>query len=274
MPAQAFRRLSWLGALAGLLLLGACSSTPEDEYVEAPVEGLYNEAMDALESRNYMAAADAFEEVERQHPYSAWATKAQLMAGYAYYEAEEYDLAVAALDRFIRLHPSHDDIAYAYYLRALCHYDQIVDVARDQSHTRNAMAALREVVARFPDSEYARDAKLKLDLTRDHLAGKEMEIGRFYQQRGYLLAALNRFKRVVEEYETTTHAPEALHRMVEIYVAMGLRNEARKTAAVLGHNFPGSEWYVDTYRLVEPDAPLPASVPDREDGGWFDWLPL
>ncbi len=272
MPEQAFRRTSWLAAVAGLLMLGACSSTETDEYVEDSVESLYNQAMDTLEARRYEAAATDFEEVERQHPYSVWATKAQLMAGYAYYKAEEYDLAISALERFISLHPSHDDVPYAYYLRALCHYDRIVDVERDQSHTREAMDALQEVAARFPGSDYARDAKLKYELTRDHLAGKEMEIGRFYHRRGHLLAALNRFKRVVEDYETTTHAAEALHRMVEIYVALGLGNEARKTAAVLGHNFPGSDWYIDTYRLVEPGADLPPT--EEEDGGWFGWLPF
>lgn len=270
MPLNGFLRHSWLSALAGLVLLAGCSSTAEDAYVEEPVEKLYNQAMDDLESRNYQQAAESFEEVERQHPYSVWATKAQLMAGYAYYEADEYDLALNALDRFIRLHPGNEDIAYAYYLRALCYYDQIADVSRDQSVTKNALAAFEELIARFPESKYARDGRLKLDLTRDHLAGKEMEIGRYYQRRGYLLAALNRFKQVVEKYDTTTHVPEALHRMVEVYVALGLENEAQKTAAVLGHNFPGSRWYEDTYRLVQAGG-APAS---QEEGGWFDWLPL
>ena len=236
--------------LAACALLAACSSNDELPYVEQKVEPLYNKAVNLLESGQYKLAAKEFDEVERQHPYSVWATKAQLMAAYAHYQANAYDEAQIGLDRYIRLHPGNRDIAYAYYLKALTYYERITDVVRDQLVTEQALAALREVVRRFPDSKYARDAKLKIDLTRDHLAGKDMEIGRFYLARGHYLAAINRFKRVVDNYQTTTHVPEALHRLVEAYTALGITGEARKVAAVLGHNYPGSEWYLDTYAVA------------------------
>jgi outer membrane protein assembly factor BamD len=232
------------------LLLGACSSDDEPEYVERPVEELYNQAMDTLLAGNAKAAAPQFEEVERQHPYSVWASKAQLMAGYSYYLENEYDSAINALDRFIDLHPGNRDVAYAYYLKALSYYEQISDVGRDQRMTELALESLTELQRRFPDSKYARDASLKADLARDHLAGKHMTIGRYYQEREYHLAAINRFRTVVEDYQTTTHVPEALHRLVESYLALGITDEAQATAAVLGHNFPGSDWYSDSYLLL------------------------
>ncbi len=241
-------------ALLGLSLaaLAACSTDDDkDDYVERPVEQIYNAGVDALADERYATAAKEFDEVDRQHPYSVWATKAQLMAAYAHYQNNKYDDAIVALDRFIQLHPSNRDAPYAYYLKALCYYEQISDVGRDQRMTGLAANALEEVVRRFPNTEYARDARLKIDLTRDHLAGKEMEVGRFYLRQKQYLAAINRFKRVVEDYQTTTHVPEALHRMTEAYTALGLTEEARKVAAVLGHNYPGSEWYEDTYALVE-----------------------
>ena len=240
-------------------LLGACSST-EPEYVELPVEDLYNDAMDNLLAGEYEESARLFDEVERQHPYSVWASKAQLMAAYAFYQDNKYDDAINALDRFIQLHPGNRDIAYAYYLRAISYYEQISDVGRDQKMTRMALETLEELVRRFPESRYARDASLKIDLARDHLAGKHMEIGRFYQSQNEYLAAINRFRAVIQNYETTTHAPEALHRLVECYLAIGVNEEAIATAAVLGHNFPGNEWYEDTYGLVkEADAGLAAN---------------
>jgi outer membrane protein assembly factor BamD len=203
----------------------------------------------------YPKAAKSFDEVERQHPYSVWATKAQLMSAYALYQASKYEESVVAADRFISLHPGHRDVAYAYYLKAIDYYVQIADVARDQKQTQQALQALSEVVRRFPESKYARDARLKIDLARDHLAGKEMEIGRYYERQGSYLAAINRFKRVVDDYQTTTHLPEALHRLTECYTALGLTDQAQKIAAVLGYNYPGSEWYGDTYALVKTDAP-------------------
>ena len=260
-----FRRLAATAAI--LVALGACSSTAttDKKYVEEPVETLYNRAMDLMQSEDYDKAVPAFEEVERQHPYSKWAIKAEVMSGYASYKANKYDQAVVALDRFIQLHPSNPDVPYAYYLKGLCYYEQISDVARDQKMTQLAADTLRELVTRFPESRYARDAKLKLDLTHDHMAGKEMDIGRYYLRQGDYLAAINRFQTVVEKYQTTTHVPEALHRLVEAYTALGLTTEAQKAAAVLGHNFPGSEWYVDSYDTVE-GKPLP-----KQDGGgpWY-----
>ena len=253
-----------LGALSlSAFGLGACSSTPDEKpYVEEPVTLLYNTAVDSLERGDFAEAAVKFDEVERQHPYSNWAVKAQVMAGYSLYMGNKYDDAVMALDRFIQLHPSNKDAPYAYYLKGLCYYEQISDVSRDQMMTQLALTTLKELLTRFPDSEYARDAQLKIELTYDHLAGKEMKIGRYYQSRQQWLAAINRFDTVVNTYQTTTHVPEALNRLVESYLALGLREEAKKSAAVLGHNFPSSRWYVDTYRLLgDPNFAKPEADP-------------
>ncbi len=248
-------RLRRLARLAPAMLLAvtlwACAGDKPDDYVERPVEQIYNQAVDLLLQKKYLQAAKQFDEVERQHPYSVWATKAQLMAAFSNYQASKYDDAIVALDRFIQLNPSNRDVAYAYYLKGLCYYEQITDVQRDAKMTEQALKSLEEVVNRFPNSIYARDARLKIDLTHDHLAGKEMEVGRFYLTRGQYLAALNRFKYVVDKYQTTSHVPEALERMVECYLALGLKDEAERTAAVLGYNYPGSEWYADTYSLVQ-----------------------
>lgn len=253
-------------ATCGLsLMLAACSSNEAPEYVERPVSDLYNGAQDLLDAKEYQQAAEAFDEVERQHPYSVWATKATLMSAYAYYQDNEYDDAISALDRFISLHPANPDVPYAYYLKALSYYEQISDVGRDQQMTQHAMDALDDVIRRFPDSKYARDAKLKKDLTVDHLAGKEMDVGRYYQDRDQYLAAINRFKSVIENYQTTTHVPEALARLTECYLSLGLEGEAKRTAAVLGHNFPGSEYYSESYSLL-----LGEDAPEREEESWWD----
>ena len=248
-----FNRSPWWTAafVAVPLLLSSCAGDEEDPYVEQPVDVLYNSAQSLLLGGSYARAADEFNEVERQHPYSKWAIKAQVMAAFAYYQANKYDDAVIALDRFIQLHPSNKDVPYAYYLKALCYYEQISTTDRDQRMTEDALKTLNALVTRFPDSEYARDAKVKMDLTYDSLAGKEMDIGRYYQNQGHYLAGINRFKAVIERYQTTTHVPEALLRLTESYLAIGLTDEARKSAAVLGHNFPGSTWYLDAYQLVE-----------------------
>ena len=259
-----------LAFVFALPLLAGCADDPlKDQYKERAVEDLYNEAMDQLNAEDYVKSAKSFDEVERQHPYSVWATKAQLMAAYANYENNKFDEAIIALDRFIQLHPSHKDAAYAYYLKAICYYEQIADVGRDQKMTDQALKGLQEVVDRFPASIYARDAKLKLDLARDHLAGKEMAVGRYYEHQEQYLAAVNRFRNVVDHYQTTTHVPEALHRLIECYEALGLTDEAKKTAAVLGFNYPGSEWYVDTYRMVQG---TPPTDPTSKGNGWFGWL--
>lgn len=255
-----FRRpFPTLIAPLALLALAACGSTDRDEvaYVERPPEDIYSEALQTLEEGRDRRAANLFEEVERQHPYSQWATRAQLMAAYSHYRAMEYDDAVIALDRFIQLHPGNEGIAYAYYLKALCYYERISDVERDQEMTELAMASLDDVIRRFPGTDYARDAALKLDLTRDQLAGKEMAIGRWYLEQGHYHAAINRFKTVVDNYQTTTHVPEALHRLTEAYLALGLPEEAQRTAAVLGYNYPGSEWYLDSYALLVDEGVRP-----------------
>ncbi|MGQ9365421.1 outer membrane protein assembly factor BamD [Azospirillum sp. ST 5-10] len=255
-----------LAAFLVALALAACSSTPDEpEYVERPAESIFQEAEAAMKDGRYQTAAQLFDEVERQHPYSTWATKAQLRAAYAHYEDLKYDDAILAADRFIQLHPGNPDVAYAYYLRAVSYYEQITDVRRDQRMTRQALNALSEVVRRFPGTDYARDAKLKIDLTSDHLAGKEMEVGRFYQNQGQCTAAIGRFRTVVEQYQTTSHVPEALHRLVECYLALGVVDEAKTAAAVLGHNFPGSEWYLDSYALL-----VDANVrPERNENSWI-----
>jgi outer membrane protein assembly factor BamD len=252
--------------LAGALL-GGCAAKKKP-YVERPVEELYNEALDQMERRLYSSATQTFDEVERQHPYSVWATKAQLMAAYAYYLANRYDDAILALDRFIQLHPANRDVAYAMYLKGLSYYEQISDVSRDQKITELALTSFKELISRFPKSQYARDAKVKIDLTYDHLAGKEMEIGRYYHGQHQYLAAINRFRKVVDNYQTTTHVPEALHRLTEAYLALGITDEARKTASVLGHNFPGSEWYIDSYEMLENKKVRPETA---ESPWWKLW---
>ncbi|MEZ5668906.1 MAG: outer membrane protein assembly factor BamD [Alphaproteobacteria bacterium] len=262
-------------ALAGALMaLTGCGGAEEEAYVEQPVEDLYNTALDNLAAAEYEAAQAAFEEVDRQHPYSVWATKAQLMAAFAAYQKGNYDDAVVALDRFIELHPGNSDTAYAYYLKALCYYEQIADVTRDQRLTQLALSSLQDVVTRFPGTDYARDAALKIDLARDHLAGKQMEIGRYYLRQGQYTAAINRFRAVITDYQTTTHVPEALHRIAEAYAALGLTSEAQQVAAVLGYNYPGSVWYIDSYELIEG-----GDIPGNEDAydgltgiSWLDDL--
>ena len=256
---------SWRVAVMALtIVLASCGSSKNEAYIEKPVDEIYNKAMDALVDENYVAAAKSFDQVESQHPYSVWATKSQLMQVYSLYEGGKYDDAIIAADRFIQLHPGHKDVAYAYYLKAICYYMQIVDVGRDQKLTELALKSLDDIVRRFPDSKYARDAKLKLDFTRDHLAGKEMEIGRYYLKRGEYLAGMNRFKRVIDNFQTTTHVPEALERLVECDLALGLNREAKENAAVLGHNYPGSRWYGDAYALVTG-----GGAPPGAGEGWF-----
>jgi outer membrane protein assembly factor BamD len=261
---NALRPLALPASLAALLLLGGCSlfgsSSDEAQLKEdpstVPVEVLYNRGVDALQAKRYSAAVTQFENVQQYYPYSTWAANAELMEGFAEYLQHKYDDAIASLDRFIQLHPAHRDIAYAYYLRALCYYEQIEDIRREQKSTMQALAALKEVVNRFPDSAYARDARLKIDLCNDRLAGKEMEIGRFYERQHLYAAALGRFQRVVDLYQTTNHVPEALHRLTEIYLLLGLPEEAKRTAAVLGHNYPGSPWYADSYDQLLADGQI------------------
>lgn len=230
-----------------------------------PIAKLYNAGLNHMKKGNYRSAAESFAEVERQHPYSIWATRAVLMQAYAQYMRNSYDDAINAAQRFLTLHPGHKDAPYAYYLVAISYYEQISDVRRDQSSTKKALASLDEVSRRFPDTPYARDAAAKAVLARDHLAGKEMEIGRYYLERNAHLAAINRFKTVVTNYQTTTHTPEALYRLTETYLALGVQVEAQTAAAVLGQNYPSSQWYKDAYALLGNEG----LEPYETEGSWI-----
>ncbi|MEM7047664.1 MAG: outer membrane protein assembly factor BamD [Pseudomonadota bacterium] len=247
------KRFFYLFAVIFLLIGcgGASQDTSTAEQEGGSAEELYRLAYSQLRDQAYRAAARSFTDVERRYPYSRWAVRAQLMASYAYYMNQDYDEAILLIDRFLRLYPGNEQIAYAYYLRALSFYDQINEVRRDQTAAQHALEALQRVVDRFPQSEYARDAAYKIDLTYDQLAGKDMVIGRWYQNKSEYAAALGRFKRVVDLYETTNHIPEALHRITEVYLQLGLIDQARASAAVLGHNYPASPWYGDSYVLLQ-----------------------
>ena len=269
------RLLRSRAVLLAALFLAACSGAEAPQawdgrraslgrganLAEVSPDALYAAGIEAIRAEDYARAGELFDSIEREHPYSPWATNAKLLSAYAQYMRNRYTEAIGALDRFIQLHPAHRDIAYAYYLRALCFYEQINQPDRDQSNTIQAMTALQDVANRFPDTPYARDARLKMDLARDHLAGREMVVGRFYQNRRLYTAAIGRFRRVVEQYQTTNHVPEALHRLTEIYLALGLTEEARRTASVLGHNYPGSEWYRDSYALLTNEGAPPRERP-------------
>jgi outer membrane protein assembly factor BamD len=256
---------------AALLVAGCSSNSRRDElaYVERPVETIYNEATTSLDKRNWDLAAQQFDEVQRQHPYSVWAQRSMLMAAYSRYRARDFDEAVSSAQEYIALHPGAEDAAYAYYIIAICHFDQIIDVGREQQRSELALAALNEVTARFPESQYARDAELKTDLVRDQLAGKEMEIGRYYLRRDEHLAAINRFQNVIKTYDTTTHVPEALHRLVEAYLSIGLVGQAQASAAVLGYNYPGSQWYEESYKLMTEKG---VEMPVPPEGATVNWI--
>ena len=263
-------KIKTLLMVSALGLLAACGSS--DEPLTKPPESaekLYNEAYDQLQNHKTKDAVKSFEEVERQHPASPWAINAQIMSGFISYDSQDYTAAIATLERFTKLYPNNEYTPYAYYLIAICYYEQISDVGRDQKITEQALQALRELVRRFPDTEYARDARVKIDLTQDHLAGKEMEIGRYYLRHDDVLSAANRFRFVVENYQTTSHVPEALHRLVECYLKLGVKDEAMRYAAVLGNNYPGSIWYRDTYRLMTKEK-LPAVAGDDSNSSWWD----
>ncbi len=230
-------------------LLTACSEKDE-AYVDLPVEDLYSRAQVRLKERSYTKAAKAFAEVERQHPYSNWALKAQIMSAYSYYEAKKYDEAIDGFQVFIQLHPGHADVAYAHYMIGLCFYEQIPILERDQQPAEKSMNAFNEVLNRFPTSIYAKDAHFKIDLIKDHSAAKEMDVGRNYLIAGSYVGAINRFKGVVENFQTTSQVEEALYRLVECYIATGIRDQAIATAAVLGHNYPNGAWYSSAYALL------------------------
>ena len=221
------------------------------QYNERPVEQIYADAWTQINRGEWENAAKQFDEVDRQHPYSVWARRAMLMSAFCYYQAGKYSDAVSTADQYISLHPGSHEVAYAFYLKAISLYEQIVDVNRDQDTTQGALVALQDVVQRFPDSEYARDATLKIDLTQDHLAGKEMAVGRYYLTRGDYIGAINRFRVVIQQYQTTPQIAESLERLTEAYYSLGLDSEAQTAAAVLGANYPGSEWYMDAYNILK-----------------------
>ena len=244
---------------AALLFTAGCAGGrggPKDTaFVARDVDSLYAAAKDRLDRGQPMIAAALFDEVERQHPYSPWARRAQLMSAFSYYLGKDYNKSIQAAQRFLSIHPGNRDAPYAYYLIALCYYEQISDVDRDQKITLQAKTTLTEVVRRFPNTRYAADAQIKLDLVNDHLAGKEMQIGRYYEKTGKWLAASMRFRNVVQNYQTTSHVPEALFRLVETSLVLGVPEEAVKYAAVLGANYPGSKWYDKAYKLMQKNAP-------------------
>lgn len=234
---------------------GRGAKARDTAYVARDVETLYAAAKARLDRGDTLIAAALFDEVERQHPYSPWARRAQLMSAFSYYVAKDYNKSVQASQRFLSIHPGNRDAAYAYYLIALCYYEQISDTDRDQKITKQALTTLNEVVRRYPNTRYAADARIKIDLVNDHLAGKEMTIGRSYQRSGKWLASTVRFRTVIDTYQTTSHTPEALFRLVESYLSLGIPAEAQKAAAVLGANYPGDEWYERAYELMQRHAP-------------------
>lgn len=260
------RRPSVLVAASLVLAIGVtgCATKkpkPTLRYEERPVELLFSTGADRLDHQRWSEAVDYFEEVERQHPYSEWSRQAILMSAYAHYQGNQYAEAIGDADRFVSLYPGNRSVPYAYYLKAVCYFEQIVDVGRDQAYTESALAALRDVTIRFPRTEYAADARLKIDMVNDQLAGKEMTIGRYYLREGQPLAAVGRFKTVIDRYQTTSHTPEALYRLVEAYMTIGLLAEAQRNGAILGHNFPGDPWYRDAYNLLTDRGLRPAEPP-------------
>ena len=271
-PPSRVRLVATSAALLALAL-SACghkAAKPDLSYQERPVELLYATGAQKLDAHQWSDAVSYFDEVERQHPYSEWARRAILMEAFAYYESDKYDDAISAADRYIQLYPGMSATAYAYYLKAQCWFEQISDVGRDQGATEQALAALEEVRRRFPASEYATDAKLKLDLVHDQLAGKEMTVGRYYEKEGQPVAALGRYKAVLDRYQTTSHTPEALYRMVEVNLNLGLVDEAKRDAAVLGYNFPGDPWYQAAFRLMTSRGLQPRDPPKPKGrGGLF-----
>lgn len=267
-PVVSFSSMMTGISVVAVLLLTACS-TDEKAYVERPVEELYNGAMDKLEAGEFTEAAAEFDEVTRQHPYSNWSKKAQVMEAYAHYKGQKYDRVIAALEAFTALHPGHSDVPYALYLTGLSYYEQLGPSSRDQQDTVDALRTFNELIRRFPNTAYAVDAKQKIVLLNDAMAGKVMDIGRYYLDKQGFQAALPRFQEVADRYQTTKHVEEAHYRMVECYMGMGLKDQAVQTAAVLGHNYPGSPWYAEAYTLVggEKIANFEAQAPTSEGVG-------
>lgn len=255
----------------GLAACGGVRDREQVQFVDEPVAALYNRGVDMIERRRYPAALRSFEEVERQHPYSSWARRSMLMEAFVHYQANQYDQSIEDAQRFVSLHPGNESAPYAYYLISICYFERIVDVGRDQGVTEQALQALNDVVRRYPESAYARDARLKIDMVYDQLAGKEMEVGRFYLTRDQHLASINRFRAVIENenFQRTSHVPEALHRLVEAYLSIGMTEEAQRMAAILGHNFPGNEWYQRSYALMTDNNVAPVAEEEAERRGWL-----
>ena len=257
------------------LALVACQSNDRQQelaYVERPVEQLYARATEELDKRDFDEAILLFNEVERQHPYSEWARRSSLMTAFASYESRKYDEAISTAQRYLSLNPAGQGAPYAYYLIAVSYFDQIMDVGRDQKTTELARNALNDVIRRYPETDYARDAGVKMDMVSDQLAGKEMEIGRWYLRRNQHLSAVNRFRTVVTDYDTTGHTPEALYRLVEVYLSLGLKQEALASGAVLGYNYPESVWYRDAYRLLGNEGLDPEAASDAQKRTWLQRL--
>ena len=258
---------SALTAVVVSLALSGCANKPEKPklaYEERPVELLYSTGADRLDKHLWSQAVGYFAEVERQHPYSEWSRRAILMTAYAHYQADDYSEAISDADRFVSLYPGNPAAAYAHYIKAICYFEEIVDVGRDQAATGQALSNLKEIVQRYPHTEYAADARLKIDMVNDQLAGKEMTVGRYYLRNADTLAAVGRFRTVVDRYQTTTHTPEALYRLVEANLLMGLTDEAKQNGAVLGFNYPGDPWYRDAYALLTNKGLRPAVEPGGE----------
>ena len=255
---------------SGFSLFGGKAVAPDlgTDPDGAPIAAMYNAGVADIRNKEYRSAVKKFSEVERQHPYSKWATKAILMQAYAQYERSAHPESIAAAERFIQLHPGHQDAAYAQYLIALNHYEQINDIRRDPTEARKSLEELEEVARRYPNTTYAQDAAGKANLARDVLAGKEMEVGRYYQRKKSFLAAINRYKTVVQKYQTSTHTPEALYRLTENYMLLGVRSEAQTAAAVLGHNYPNSQWYKDAFVLLQSGG----LSPQADSGSWLSGI--
>jgi outer membrane protein assembly factor BamD len=261
------RRWAPLAAMFVALALGACSIFDKDVAVlDEPADKLYNEGLYLLNNKkDPKGAAKKFEEVDRQHPYSEWARKSLIMTAFAYYEAGAYDDCIQAARRYVALHPGSPDAAYAQFLIGSSHFDQIPEISRDQERTEKAAQTLEEVVRKYPTSEYAAAAKRKIEMARDQLAGKEMDVGRWYMQRRDYTGAINRFKIVVTRYQRTRHVEEALLRLTEAYMSLGIVEEAQTSAAVLGHNFPDSRWYKDAFALMQSKG----LQPNENKGSWI-----
>ena len=275
MPASKFRSGLVLATVAvSALTLSACGARtdrPRLAYEERPVEALYNTGYQRLQSKRWADAIDYFQEVERQHPYSEWSRRSILMQIYAYYQNNNYAEAIAASDRFIQLFPGNPSAPYAFYMKALCNFEQITDVGRDQGYAQAALDGLKVVQRRYPGTSYAIDATVKIDMVNDQLAGKEMAIGRYYQRAGQPLAAINRYKAVIdnEAYQRTSHTPEALYRLVEVNLVLGLKEEAIRNGAVLGFNYPGSPWYAEAYALLSEEGRTPEVAPTAQRESWL-----